>query len=268
MANIEFIEQIRKQLLLWRVNDFAILTHDLAFDLDQCLFKDAYLKAFNKVYWNIDFSKTNFREARMQFNRSAGYSNGAVDWMLSNYSVCDGISVLDVGPGSGVSSLLYKELFGAALSWINLENPPSRHKTPSQQQELIRSEKIDVQYGYLGIDDFSGVYDVILMTEVLEHIPYNPESVMEKIYRMLKIGGHLILTTPCKKGAGLPYFSSWRDLPLPGRGGSVLDITMGNHVYEYAPEEVEEILDVLKFKIIYRNIGKSESSGMLFICTK
>lgn len=40
-----------------------------------------------------------------------------------------------------------------------------------------------------------GSYDVALCTQVLEHVPHPPIAVNE-LYRVLKPGGHLILTTP------------------------------------------------------------------------
>jgi len=279
LGDAKVIEQIRKQFLLLCVKDFAILTLDWVFDLDQCFFKDVYLRTFNKVYKNIDFSENNFSEARTQFSNSPMWWNGAVDWMLTNYNNRENISLLDTGPGSGVPSLIYKELFGVSLTWINLEEPPSRYKTPSYQQDIIENEKINVQYGYLGVDDFYGTYDIILFTEILEHLTYNPVIVMKRLYDMLKPNGYLILTTPCKQGNGLPYFRDWRDLPSPtshqnnncmgeSYGKYMLRVTMADHVYYYTPEELDEILAESNFKIVFRKIGGSDSSGLLFICTK
>lgn len=41
----------------------------------------------------------------------------------------------------------------------------------------------------------SGTYDAVLCTEVLEHIEY-PQKVVNEIYRILKNGGRIFLTTP------------------------------------------------------------------------
>ena len=41
-------------------------------------------------------------------------------------------------------------------------------------------------------------YDVIIMTEVFEHLNFRPEQTISRLYDALKVGGKLILTVPTK----------------------------------------------------------------------
>jgi ubiquinone/menaquinone biosynthesis C-methylase UbiE len=72
------------------------------------------------------------------------------------------------------------------------------------------------EYGrldYIGniwnIAEKDNTFDIILCTEVLEHIPY-PEKTLIEFYRLLKPGGQLLLTFPsnCLRHMDLYYFSS------------------------------------------------------------
>ncbi len=68
--------------------------------------------------------------------------------------------------------------------------------------------KLDYEGNIWDINEASGTFDVILCTEVLEHIPYPVETVKE-LARLLKPGGKLIMTAPsnCLRHMD-PYFYS------------------------------------------------------------
>jgi len=71
-----------------------------------------------------------------------------------------------------------------------------------QSTDGTGDEKINYSYGdldYVGncwdVDEQEGKFDVILCTEVFEHIPY-PELTLSEINRLLKKDGKLIITFP------------------------------------------------------------------------
>src|SRR5262249_37284622 len=39
-------------------------------------------------------------------------------------------------------------------------------------------------------------FDVVLMTEVIEHLAFNPVTLWREIHRVMKAGGRLVITTP------------------------------------------------------------------------
>jgi len=276
LADTNIIDQARRQLLLWGVEDFAILTHDFVFDFDRAAhkgLKGAFIKAFNKIYKEIDFTENHFNEARRRFIAPITWWNEAAEWVLRHYANRKNLSLLDVGPGVGLASLIFKELLGVSLNWINLKRP-NNIDMPSTQLKLIESEKINVQYGYIETDDFEGLYDIILLTDVIEHFAYNPVNTLKKLYNMLNFNGCLVITTPHKLRAGktgLPYYASWRDMPAPSKTAGkdsldVLKITGANHVYEYTPEELNEIFAESGFKAVYPEIDKP--GGIFCVCAK
>jgi 2-polyprenyl-3-methyl-5-hydroxy-6-metoxy-1,4-benzoquinol methylase len=272
----KIVNEIRKQLLFWEVKDFAILIHDNLFDFDCSEHKglrSAFLKAFNDIYVNVDFAENNFSDAWFVFSRPIVWWERAFEWILKEYAGREDISLLDVGPGCGLESLMYKELLNVSLNWINLEKPKNSYMI-SQRSEFIERNKINVMYGCIETDIFRGTYDIIIFTDIMEHLVYNPISTLKKLYEMLKPSGHLILTTPHKKGAGLPFFKTWRDMPLFNqdtvkRNAMLLRISQMSHVYEYSPEEVEEILAEAGFRVDYHKyIDDFLRKRMEYVCSK
>lgn len=276
LSNIESINQVRKQLLIWGVENFAILTHDFMLDFDRVKhhgLKNAFLHAFNTIYRDIDFTGNRFNEARRRFVVSILWWYEALEWVLDNYGGKKNISLLDVGPGVGLASLIYKQLLGASISWINL-NKPNDIDMPSTQKKLIENENIDVQYGYIETDDFYGNYDIIIFTDIIEHLVYDPSITMKKLHGMLNPGGHLIITTPLKKRSGKdepPYFENWRDRPeltekRRGYGADILKITAADHVYEYSPKELYEVVVESGFTVVFQDINRT--GEIRCICAK
>lgn len=84
--------------------------------------------------------------------------------------------------------------------------------------------------------------DIVLFAEILEHITFNPVGFWRQVYRVLKPGGRIVVTTP-------NYYSwkgrAWQPLRfLRGHGGSIsVDEVLGTHTYahhwrEYSAREV------------------------------
>jgi len=95
--------------------------------------------------------------------------------------------VLEVGGGrSGLTRLLYPD--GTV---INLDIDASFADAPCNRQEGVRFICGDATT--LAFDD--SVFDAVTMFDVLEHIPDHERAVDEAL-RVLKPGGHMLLSTP------------------------------------------------------------------------
>lgn len=92
-------------------------------------------------------------------------------------------------------------------------------------------------------------HDLILMTEVIEHLAFNPLPLWRQLYRLLAPGGVIVLTTP-------NYYAlrgrawQWRRF-LTGRGGGltvreILTVpSFGHHWREFALAELRDYVDLL-----------------------
>ena len=113
-------------------------------------------------------------------------------------SLSPGLKILDAGAGSQMykkfcSHLIYKSQdFG---QYINDEKQNINAKEKNQIFKSYEYGDIDYLGNIWDIQEDNNFFDVILCTEVFEHIPYPIETVKE-FSRLLKKNGKLILTAP------------------------------------------------------------------------
>lgn len=88
--------------------------------------------------------------------------------------------LLDIGCGRKP----YKKILTRVEKYIGIEVPDSYSK----------NEEIDIYANALELPFKDNVFDCILSTQVLEHIP-KPDVFLKEAYRVLKSGGILLLTT-------------------------------------------------------------------------
>jgi SAM-dependent methyltransferase len=94
--------------------------------------------------------------------------------------------LLDVGCGSKPYEKL---LFDSVSEHVGID-------IPIEESANKNKKKADIYYDInLGLPFESRTFDSVLCTEVLEHIP-EPGKLIREINRVLKTGGHLVLTAP------------------------------------------------------------------------
>lgn len=91
-----------------------------------------------------------------------------------------GDSVLDAGSGEGFYRPLFRNANYYSTDFIQVDKPYG------EVNFVSKLENIPIK---------SNIFDVVLLTQVLEHIP-NPSIVLNEIYRVLKPEGHVWLSAP------------------------------------------------------------------------
>ena len=91
-------------------------------------------------------------------------------------------------------------------------------------------------------------FDVMVMTEVLEHFNFQPIPTLKKMFNALAPGGVLFLSTPDEKewGRVTQYYKNLKDMPPIDRNMKVVDA----HVWVYSRQELTEVLTAAGFKIV------------------
>lgn len=150
-----------------------------------------------------------------------------------------GARVLDAGAGS----CRYKPLFGHCRY---------------EAQDFGRYTGPEHQYGELDyVCDITSIpvseesFDLVLCTEVLEHVPY-PERAVAELARILKPGGTLVITAPMMSGIHMaPYhyyggFSPhWYEHFLPPLGLEVRECRPNGGFFKFYGQESRRFLHVL-----------------------
>jgi len=100
------------------------------------------------------------------------------------------VKILEVGSFPGHFTVLLKEL-GYKIEGVDIA--PERSGKLWEKYKLL-IHKVNIEIDSIPIPTNS--FDVILFTEVIEHLRINPLSVLEELNRILKPNGLLLLTTP------------------------------------------------------------------------
>jgi SAM-dependent methyltransferase len=167
-----------------------------------------------------------------------------------------GARVLEIGANPYfVTAVLLKDF---KLDATTMGRPPE--VWPGSPLSLTRQERhLEVDGSSYRLDEVvcnaekdrfpvdSGSFDLVIAAEILEHLIFSPTHFLCEIHRVLKPGGHLILTTP--NGVQLRYLFKW----LSGKH-SVWDQYSGYGVYgrhqrEYTAHEVEQLLRSTNFRV-------------------
>jgi 2-polyprenyl-3-methyl-5-hydroxy-6-metoxy-1,4-benzoquinol methylase len=161
---------------------------------------------------------------------------------------------------------------------------------PSRFSDFVNKFDLNIENCNIETDQLNPEkkFDLILLTEVFEHLRINPQETLSKLYNSLNDDGYFYLTTPnfykitnvtdFLKGKGVANgFHQFNKLNTIGHMG---------HVREYTRNEVNLFLESVGFKVIdfkyknskkfpllsKQNIASSLSdkfkSHMMFLCKK
>jgi SAM-dependent methyltransferase len=103
-------------------------------------------------------------------------------------------------------------------------------------------------------------FATVLCCELIEHLPTDPMHMMAEINRILRLGGHLVLTTPnitslraisaILQGYHPGFFPAYIRPALPG------EETDARHNREYAPREISMLLANSGFELVRLETGE------------
>ena len=119
--------------------------------------------------------------------------------------------------------------------------------------------RIDIVSNIVSIPVQDASFDVVLCSEVLEHIP-NPVAAIQEFARILKPGGTLLLTAPfCSLTHFAPYHFAaglnryWYEEHLPANDIRIQEITPNGNWFEFMGQELRRA----------RFVSKTYSSALL-----
>ncbi len=108
-------------------------------------------------------------------------------------------------------------------------------------KELIHAYGLKFATNNIELDEFPWdiQFDIIIFTEVLEHLNFHPDRTLHKIRSLLKPDGYLYLTTPDASQWGrTKYYKKLSDLPQPNKDHDIID----DHIYVYDEKELDDVL--------------------------
>lgn len=158
-----------------------------------------------------------------------------------------GYKILDAGAGECQFKPLCSHLEYTSQDFSQYDGVGS---AVGLQTGVWDTSRIDVVSDISDIPLPAASFDVIMCTEVLEHVP-SPVSALTEFGRLLKVGGLLILTAPyCSLTHFAPYhFSSgfnrfFYRYHLDSLGFDIIELSSNGNFFEYLAQEVRRIESV------------------------
>jgi len=154
-----------------------------------------------------------------------------------------GLEVLDIGCNTGVGGTVLKSNSGElCLSGLDCVKDRLDRLPADVYDKKIYGLSTDIPVE-------AGSFDVVVAGEFIEHLfPYDVDKTLSEIFRALKLGGRLLLTTPNP----LDWKRRWR-------GESVLG---GSHVSQHYPDALKMRLRMIGYSRV-RFYGSGKMSWYL-----
>lgn len=180
----------------------------------------AFFDSINEIFAPYDFlhDKSEIGNLRHVTLTGAGYWDVPYRWLWDIYhrrfainetgkciSSCFNGGVkpkyLEIGPGIGLMSFSVKKVLDLDMTWIvipGIKEDMWREYGSQTTYELMKKYNISTIEGYIETDEFPSVkgYDVIVFTQVMEHLIYNPVNTFVKLAGMLADNGYIFVSVP------------------------------------------------------------------------
>ena len=236
--------------------------------------KEEVKKALERVQ-NIVYEEGNLSDIAYFNYHKARYYRMAVT--LMSYQSDEELSVLNMGSHYLHVSLLF-EFLGYKVDSMDVSEFWNTDFIKLRAQKFHLKQIVDDNFETLeSINGSEDKYDIILFTEILEHITFNPIVFWQKIYTLIKNNGLIYISTPNSMSLSNIVKSITRILAFRGIGIPVNEIfnnvTYGHHWKEYSSSEIKRYFNKMSddFKVIttryhYKKIKiESLTSGLTAI---
>lgn len=184
--------------------------------------------------------------------------------LLSHWDRGNGNRILDVGAHWLHQALLYAidgfEVSALDLpATLNLESVGALARAHSIR--LLPNADLEHPTALASIAD--DTFDVVLFTEIIEHLAFNPIAMWREIWRVMKPGARIVVTTPNYYALRTRLRQWSRALRLLGGGVPAEQVislhTLGHHWKEYSRRELHRYFALLSPDFALRNFAYTEA---------
>ena len=167
------------------------------------------------------------------------------DWIQKTLKeIPNGYTLLDAGAGEQRHKVHCSHLKYISQDVCEYEGKGDGH---GLHTGIWDTSKIDIVSDILSIPLNNESVDVILCSEVLEHVP-DPAKVIIEFQRLLKPGGKLIITAPFSSMVHFaPYHYStgfskyWYEFHLANQGFSIIELIPNGDWFSYSKQELNRL---------------------------
>jgi 2-polyprenyl-6-hydroxyphenyl methylase/3-demethylubiquinone-9 3-methyltransferase len=161
-----------------------------------------------------------------------------------------GALVLDIGAHWLHQSVLYA-IDGCRVTALDLPDTLSIERVRELAQRyairLLINSSLEHPGALAAIAD--DTFDLVLFTEIIEHLTFNPVAMWREIHRVMKPGARIAVTTPNYYALRSSLRRWWRAVRRDGGGARIEDVlgvpTYGHHWKEYSRRELRRYFELL-----------------------
>ena len=178
---------------------------------------------------------------------------------LKTHQKTDEFRVLDIGTSLGVVPLTLKHFGVTAYA---CDHPRERRFGLWLEKEGVAYVSFDLSQGDLPYQD--EFFDVVILKDVIEHLPFSPKRTLEAIHRILKPKGLLMLITPnVARLSSRIRLLLGRSIHPPVRSFYDSEFPFHGHYREYSCDELKRMLSWSRFEVVTANF--LQQSDVLFL---
>ncbi|HEY2394777.1 MAG TPA: methyltransferase domain-containing protein [Rudaea sp.] len=170
--------------------------------------------------------------------------------VLAGWTRTNGTRVLDVGAHWLHQAVLYAtDGFEVSALDLPLTLGADNVRAVADAHAIRLLPNVDLEHPSALREIEDDHFDLVLVTEVIEHLAFNPVALWREIYRVMRPGARLIVTTPNCYALRTTVRRWLRAVRGLGSGIAVSDIlmlkTLGHHWKEYSRAELREYFMLL-----------------------
>ena len=164
------------------------------------------------------------------------------------------IRILDIGSHYLHLPIILKkydfDLYGFDINiFTDLNLIKRRAKEENIDNRTIKSDLEDGKFPFEENEKF----DLILFTETIEHLSFQPHKMWTGIFKLLKKRGKVYITTPNSLSIRRILYQIFRILNFEGYGPKLEDLLLkpsyALHWKEYSPKEMSKYFEILGLKV-------------------
>lgn len=152
-------------------------------------------------------------------------------------------TMLEIGPGKGLfSAVVHRMNSCIQIEWLMFDMMDKSVEAVEGRYNWWPANMFRAYFGMIEEPQYKidKKFDIIVMTEVMEHFSANPRAALCKIADMLEEDGELYLSTP--DWGHLPIYDTYYDIPDFTSVEEYRAAYIG-HSYQYTKAELFQILD-------------------------
>lgn len=179
------------------------------------------------------------------------YWTRVADWLYQHSREKRPATSLDVGSGYGTLAVFLTEIFGQTAVSTDMHQRPGVDLLA--ERGMLEFHKWNIE---LEDAPIAGGFDVVVFTEVLEHLNFDPVPTLRKLRDLLADDGRLFLSTPDAEewGRVTKFYRSMAEMPSPWEGRQLVQTGkwtyIDDHVWQYTRDELEDVIARSGFRIV------------------